>query len=703
MTLKQRLATWLLKAADMGGWNVMPWMQGRPYYPDVSYSALVKKYQSWVYACANKNAVSCAQIPLRLYAAKPTKKSKSQFQTRSISNERYKYLALSPSVGWRITKAAEVEEVLEHPFLDLMTNVNEFMNKFDLLEGLFLFQELTGNAYWQIIMNGMQVPQEIWPRMPQYIKIVPDKEKFISHYEFSITSIEKHVIEPELMVHFKYFNPQDVFLGMGPLEACVVAADLGVSMNAYETGLAENQARPDMALVLPVDAGEPSEPERKRMTKEWNQKFRGNKNAGKMTILTGGADLKQITLSPREMGFLQGRKWTLTEICAVYGVPLSKVTTDDVNRANAEAGDYSYMKDTILPRLRRVEQKINEQLLPMYDDRLFCAFDNPVPEDKDFRLEQAKARLGTGQTTINEERQLDGQEPVSWGEVPILPMNMVPLGTVAPQEPPIAPPGKRIKGRRTLPPLNHPTNFIDEEYVRALQGYFKEQGEEILVEFDKDVDMFKSTKDRASDFASAAFNKNKWEMELKKLMIPFESRTLASGGRAAIGSVSKRDFDVLNPEVINALEKHREGAVRKISDETAKNLRASLAAGLAEGDTIPDLRKRVVNVFEGAERYRATRIARTETIWAWNEGAVQGYKQSGIVEKKQWLSSADSRTCNFCPTMDGKTKSLDVYFFDKGDTLTVGESSLSFEYEDVGHPPLHPSCRCTIVPVIEEF
>ena len=84
------------------------------------------------------------------------------------------------------------------------------------------------------------------------------------------------------------------------------------------------------------------------------------------------------------MAFLQGRKWTREEICNCYGVPISKLTTDNVNRANAESGDYSYMKDTILPRLKKIEQKLNEQLLPMYDDRLFCAFDNPVPADKHY-------------------------------------------------------------------------------------------------------------------------------------------------------------------------------------------------------------------------------------------------------------------------------------------------------------------------------
>lgn len=711
MSIMQRIAAWLLKAADIGGMNVTQWMTGRPYFPMTNHAALVRKYQSWVYACANKNAVNCAQVPLRLYAAKPSGKTKALFPTQSISSEKLKYLKKAPHLIGRISKAVEIEEVLTHPFLDLMTSVNKFTNQFDLLEGMFLDLELTGNAYWQLVFNELKMPQEIWSRMPQYVTIVPDREKFILRYDFSVNSVEKHPIEPEEMIHFKYVNPKNPFYGMGPLEGAIVAADLSVGMNTYEATLMENGARPDMALIMPLEAGEPGEAERKRMSKEWNQKFRGNRKAGKMTILTGGAELKQISLTPKEMSFLKGRKWSLAEIAAVFGVPLSKLTTEDVNRANAEAGDYSYMKDTILPKLRKVEQKLNEQLLPLYDDRLFVAFDNPVPEDKEFRIKEAESRLKTGQTTINEERRKDGMDDVEYGDIPIMPMTMVPLGSQVVTGTDPKPLKRKLKGKRTLPPLEHPTNFIDEKYVIELQKYFDRQAEEVLSEFDKDADVLKSVsikldainKDRSADFVSAWFDHAKWKAELNELMQPFESRTLTSGGKVALGRITNREFDVLNPEVMKALEQHRIGAVEGITDTTQKSLRNSLAAGLAEGETVPDLRKRVSGVFELASRYRAERIARTETIWAWNEGTLQGYKQSGIIEKKQWLSTEDNRTCDFCPTMDGKIVGIDVYYFDKGDTLKVPTGSLPFKFEPISHPPLHPNCRCTIVPVIEEF
>lgn len=714
MGIRSRLAHWLIKGADIGGWNVLPWQEGRAWYPDVSHRSLVDKYNSWVYACANKNAISCAQIPLRLYTAKAGSKTKILFPTKSVPVERMTYLLKSPTVLRYMVKAEVVEEIVEHPFLTLMQQVNEFMNQFDLLESLFLAQEITGNAYWHIVKQPpMDTPTEIWPLLPQYIKIIPSRKKFIERYEYSISPTEKHLINPEDMVHFKYISLKDVFYGYGPLQASILAADLSTSMNEYETNLFLNRAHPDWALTMPAESGKPTPDQRKRTEEEWNKKYRGTKKGGKLAFLFGGAELKQLSLSPKDMAFLQGRKATLKEIAAIFGVPLSKLTTEDVNRANAEAGDYSYMKDTILPRLRRVEQKLNEKLLPMFDERLFCAFDNPVPEDKEFHLKETTELLKVGYKTINEVRQEDGLDEVDYGNLPLLPMNIQPLGSTATVEPPIESVPPKSKAPRRLPPLNHPTNFINEPFVDAVVDYYSEVGEEILSAFDKDIEALERTlalndrysiKQSPDDLASGWFDMQKWSKRLAEKIEPFVRATVLGGGERALRSITAEQmFDPVNPKVMVAIEKHRVTGLQ-IANTDYKKLRATISKGLEAGEGIPRIRNRIEELYEGEiPRHRALVIARTETIWAWNEGAVQGYLQSGIVEKMQWVSSGDPRTCDWCIDLDGKIVGIEVNFFDKGDNYDVAGRILNFDYEDVGHPPLHSMCRCTIVPLIEGF
>lgn len=711
MGLRQSFALWLLKATIPGAWSLGQWQMGRPYYPSEDYQELVKKYAGWVYACAHINAISCAQVPLRLYTSRTAKKTKALFPTKKVRPERLSYLMRSRSTMRYVLKAVEVEEVTEHPFLELIDRVNDFTNGFDLFEITFLFQDLTGNAYWNFLYGRLGIPEQIWPLMPQYIKIVPDRQKFILRYEHTVGN-EKEIVKPADMLHFKYVNPRNSYYGLGPLQACVAAADLSMSMNTYEAGLMQNSAMPELAIMLPENTAPPPEAEQERMTKKWFKRYGGIRKAGKPAYLFGGAKIEKISLSPKEMAYLQGRKATRSEIAAIFGVPESKLTTDNVNRANAEAGDYSYMKDTVRPRLRKVEQKVNEGLLPKYDESLFCAFDDPVPQDKEFRLKEQDSHIKNGYAAINEERQRDGLEEVEWGNRPILPMNLVPVGGSSP--------GlteqntgkiKTVKAPRKLPPLGHPTNFINQPFTEAVREVFRAQEREVLANFDRDV----KTKIQADDLVSAMFDMQKWNGVLGEKKEPFVRYTLMNGGEKALKQIAEEQvFDPMNPKVMAALEKQRIGSVQSTNSDVVRRLRRTLAEGLEANETTPILRKRVVGVFEGLEKYSAERIARTETIWAWNEGAVQGYIQSGVIEKKEWVSSGDGRSCDFCPTLDGKVISVEANYFNKGgpdmDVVTGQDEegkdihrTLSFVYEDVGHPPLHPNCRCTIVPVIEEI
>lgn len=83
---------------------------------------------------------------------------------------------------------------------------------------------------------------------------------------------------------------------------------------------------------------------------------------------------------------------------------------------------------------------------------------------------------------------------------------------------------------------------------------------------------------------------------------------------------------------------------------------------------------------------RAEMIARTNTIWALNEGAVERYDDAGI-KAVRWLATEDDLTCDYCLDLDGEA-------------VEVGDAFAESNGWDVAHPPLHPNCRCTVVPVV---
>jgi len=122
---------------------------------------------------------------------------------------------------------------------------------------------------------------------------------------------------------------------------------------------------------------------------------------------------------------------TKEELANVFGVPMAFLTTQ-TNLANLQAAEHQHMAKAIGPRLQRRDEKLNEQLLPLYDPtgRLFVASEDPVPVNTENNLKQTELDLKYGVVSINEVRGARGLVPVAWGNVPWLPERWLPTDQV---------------------------------------------------------------------------------------------------------------------------------------------------------------------------------------------------------------------------------------------------------------------------------
>lgn len=145
-----------------------------------------------------------------------------------------------------------------------------------------------------------------------------------------------------------------------------------------------------------------------------------------------------------------------------------------------------------------------------------------------------------------------------------------------------------------------------------------------------------------------------------------------------------------------------------VNDETEKQLRATLTEGINAGESGQQLRARVEAVMGITATSRADLIAQTEVTRAQSAADVEAWDQSGVVTGKEWYTAEDERVCPWCGPMNHKVIDLHDNYFDKGDIQTVsgknrkGEESTQtyhHDYDDVDGPPLHPRCRCVLLPV----
>ena len=462
-------------AARMAPTIVMPWESGRELISPENYRQLIAAYTSWTYICASKNSNAVASAPMRLYVGKQSKSTKILVKTAKLDRKQEDRIRKQGNLIPYHRKAVELEEVLDHPFLEMIKKVNPIINRFDLWDATQLWLELTGNAFWYIYKDKLGVPQELWPLPPQYMKIVASREKIVAGYVYQ-RSAEKIPFANEEIIHFKFYSPTGSLYGTGPLAAVMESVIDDKNIRTFESTLMKNMGRPEGILSAKEGI---SEDDFKRIKTRWAQQYGGVNKAGKTIVLENGLEYKPLTFTPREMNYVVGRKLNREEIAAAFGVPMSKLTTEAVNLANAYVGEHQYMQDTIEPRLRRIEETLNEKLMPMYDENLFVAYDSVVPDDRQFELTERTANLGSYVTTVNEEREKMGLDKVAWGEVPLAPPTVAPLGSqpaVPPGGAPPAPGGEDELGVAAIDAAasgNIPEDLSDEEIaagIAALEG-----------------------------------------------------------------------------------------------------------------------------------------------------------------------------------------------------------------------------------------
>lgn len=111
------------------------------------------------------------------------------------------------------------------------------------------------------------------------------------------------------------------------------------------------------------------------------------------------------------------------------------------------------------------------------------------------------------------------------------------------------------------------------------------------------------------------------------------------------------------------------------------------------------LERRLPAVFQG-QRYRAERLARTETLNAYNEFHSEGLKAANKDDPEivaRWDASFDYRRCPICASLDGQTRNVA-----KGEKFVAEWTSFSKKKGArlrrlvIEKPPGHPQCRCVI-------
>ena len=396
-SLLKRLGSWLFPSppTDLAS-LARPSLERAPSPGD-----LLGELRDTAWTCATINAATCASFAPRLYVATKAGQAAPRAATRALHPAEARRLGHAPGL--------RVEEVVSHPLLDLLKQVNPVHNAFDLWELTTLYQETVGSAYWLIEPGPLSIPAAIWPLPSQRVVTLENG------YAYRGPAGEERY-PADRVIAFRYPDPRDPYCsGLSPLRACFSQARLASELTSFKRSRLDNHALPD-AIVSPDTVL--GEDERARLEAQWNSKLRRG-GAGRVLVAESALRVQLLQHSLGDLAILADLKATREEICNAFHVPLAYLSTE-TNLANLQAAEQQHLARAILPRLRRRDEKLNEQLVPLYDPtgRLFLASDDPTPSNRELALRERESALKYGVLTPNESRAQMGLPPVPWGDAP---------------------------------------------------------------------------------------------------------------------------------------------------------------------------------------------------------------------------------------------------------------------------------------------
>jgi HK97 family phage portal protein len=324
------------------------------------------------------------------------------------------------AVAWLLYEGDREHD--RHPLLDLLARPNPRQDGASFLETLVSHLQLAGNAYVEAVTIEGRV-RELYALRPDRMRVVAGSDGWPEAYEYHVGGrslrFEQGAAAFPPILHVAHFHPLDDHYGMSPLEAAAIAVDTHNAAATWNKALLDNAARPCGALVYSgPDHAVLSDTQFDRLKRELEDNYQGAVNAGRPLLLEGGLDWKAMSLSPKDMDFLDAKHNAAREIALCFGVPPMLLgIPGDATYANYREANRALLRQTVLPLVSRIGGALSQWLSQPYGANLRLAPDTDRIEAlADDRAALWKRVSEAEFLTLNEKRIATGYSPVEDGD-----------------------------------------------------------------------------------------------------------------------------------------------------------------------------------------------------------------------------------------------------------------------------------------------
>jgi len=381
-----------------------------------------------VYSVISLRSSAAKGIPWLVYKVKNAQKLRHYTNITKKDLDLHRLLTL---------KADSLEEVYNTPINRLLKRPNPTQSFPDLIEALFVYRDITGDAYLT------QVDNVASKEILQLFVLPSDQTKIVggpftnpvTGYRFSPMS--KDIIPPEKIMHWKYFNPRwgsdgRQLYGLSPLVAAsqnINSDNAGVD---NETASFANEGVKGI-LTGTNDTEIEFTKEQTDMLIKKLKKATTRAKQGEGNVMFNRAPMNYLKIgeTPVNLGVLDSRKYNKEVLCNILHVHPSLLSSDASTLNNLTEARKSLLTMSVMPDMDSLRDNLNTMFQRSFGEQWFIDYDiMAISELQDDLEKLSKTLVNMDWITINEKRAATQYEEYKDPNADMLfsDMSKVPLG-----------------------------------------------------------------------------------------------------------------------------------------------------------------------------------------------------------------------------------------------------------------------------------
>lgn len=592
----------------------------------------------------------------------------------------------------------------DHPLYTVLHDLpNPEMTSFNLRETLIVHAALWGNAYCEIVSDGVGNVRELWPFRPDRMQMYRNSQGELI-YIYSSEKLGNRPYPAENIFHLRGLGMNGL-MGLSMIKLAAQAIGLSLATEQFGAAFFGNGATPGGVLQHP---GKLDDEAYKRLKESWNEQHQGSEKNARVAILEEGLTFERIGIPPEDAQFLETRKFQITDIARIFRVPPHMLA--DLERAtfsNIEHQGIEFVSHSIRPWLVNYEQEIYRSLMTPPERKKFKAefnVDGLLRGDIVSRYQAYAQGRQNGWLSANDVRRRENMNPIEGGDTYLIPLNMIPADQAGDglRSMHIQPDGSV----KVLPNevRENAVVFSQEErsarsaatrrrLMLSYRSLFEETAGRIIRRESNDIrraarKIFKTR--TYADFESWLddFFAEHEEFVITRMEQVTQSYAELISAEAA-GEVEFKDLDPA--QIQRFIHRYVTAYASRHLAKSRERMDAAMKKAKAEG---MDPVEAIEGELDHWENQRPASIAKAESVRA--NGAVSSFVYAAAsVLFLVWRAYGDS--CPYCSSLNGRKVGIQEWFLAEGEDFKPDGAETPLKpRRNVKHPPAHDGCDCLI-------